>query len=338
MAIERLGTRNSASAGEAYGPRAVYGNPSRFVSTGLSPAPMREVLSGGKTNFSVKAILSRVLFSLFRGSARHDSRLTTLPPSVRAYVPTPASAGELMEMGLSNIFNRAWQVEIQEAASRVGGLGDADKGFLAWSEKGFILFSNPGLSVEENRGLARISLELGVPMDELPARTDSSSTDPKIASWIQKFISQYDSKLHKFLQDPSQGLHLKDGRRHYGIAWNDTHGLPLSYDYNTHGGPRGFMERNVPAAAHVFSLLDGSAFFAPTTVAGNAARIFSPFTEEYYLLDTAIRGKVNPLGYLHATIVKLTAAGALGGASPLELLALRLADTGVIYAEEERLR
>lgn len=159
---------------------------------------------------------------------------------VAAYVPTPASAGEIAGAGVGNFLNPAWQEEVEAATQRNGGLGDSENGFLAWSSLGFIRLRNPLLTPEQNRKLAEISLAMGIEVSKLPARSEQSSVENEnINSWVNDFVDEYQQELSQFLKDPSDRIRIKDGRRYYILELKSTPDgvqVPLSYYYKLSGG------------------------------------------------------------------------------------------------------
>jgi len=170
------------------------------------------------------------------------------PAYVNGAVGTPPEAGQLAEGGAANFLNPAWVEQVELAARRNGGLGNAEDGYLAFSrEHGFVRLKNTGLSPEQNRRLAEISLQTGWPVEKLPSRTgDSAIADPKVGRWVDDFIGRFDQELVDFKADPvKNGISVKDGRRRFKLEFNEQAGGVVSYDYKKKGGFGGFVQKHM---------------------------------------------------------------------------------------------
>jgi len=174
---------------------------------------------------------------------------------VAAYVPTPLEAGQLRDVKANNITVGLWIEQIAQAVRRNGGLGNSEDGFLAWSKKGFIRLRNPRLSPEENRRLAAMSLQIGVAVERLPARsTKSASENPGIEHWIEKLLADYDKKLAQFLENPAEGISLQDGKRRFGLRFNEEIGVATSYYYKKRSGLKRFGRKTLELAGKAIQL------------------------------------------------------------------------------------
>ena len=196
-------------------------------------------------------------------------------PNIAGYVATPPEAGELKDNNVANAFTSQWQEQVQQAAERNGGLGNAEDGFLAWSSNGFVRLKNESLTAEQNRRLAEISLTTGTKIEDLPSRTtDDTVDDPKTNEWVDTFIQKHDSAMAQFLADPTQGYSVKDGKHRYEMKLDQESGLVASYHYKKHGGLRGFFESNLKGISKVCGWVSTIGSFIPGwgTVAALAAR------------------------------------------------------------------
>ncbi len=195
---------------------------------------------------------------------------------IAAYVPTPKSAGEIAAAGVANFLSPAWQQEVSAATERNGGLGDSENGFLAWSSLGFVRLRNPLLTPEQNRKLAEISLALGIEVSKLPARSDQSSVaNENIDRWVNDFIAEYEQELAQFLENPSDRIRIKDGRRYYVLELKDTptgETVPVSYYYKKSGGIGSFLRGAFGDFAKI------AAVFDPLSLAVQGIAAVSPKT------------------------------------------------------------
>lgn len=166
-------------------------------------------------------------------------------PNVLAALATPPEAAQLAEGGIGNVFNPEWAQLVNDFVQKNGGLGDAQSGYLAYSsEYGFVRLKNPNLTDEQNRRLAEISLTMGMPIEKLPSRSAESAFDkPNVDAWVNKFIGSFDEKFAAFMQDPTKGFELKDGRRRYKMEFNEEAGRVVSMYYKKAGGLRGFFQK-----------------------------------------------------------------------------------------------
>ncbi len=170
---------------------------------------------------------------------------------IAAIVPTLPEVQQMREVGMANIFNAEWNAVLAQAIEANGGLGDSENGFLAFSkEHGFIRLRNPGLTPEQNRKLAEISLVGGFPVEELPSRKSGSVfTDTAANKAIEDVIERYEVGLHKFINNPDDGLSIKDGRRRFEIKIDPESGYAVSYSYKKSGGLKGLMQKAMPIIA-----------------------------------------------------------------------------------------
>jgi len=178
---------------------------------------------------------------------------------IAAYVPTPGEAKELVDAKIANVFNPAWQQQIAMAVERNGGLGNEVDGFLAFAQDGFVRLKNNNLSVEQNRVLAAISLQTGIHIEKLPARSTESISDPEINRWVDTFIQRYQTGMEQFLANPSAGFHIKDGRRNYVMQLDPQSGMVGSMYFKEHGGLRGWVQKNL---GNIGEVLDGVSAFS----------------------------------------------------------------------------
>jgi hypothetical protein len=189
---------------------------------------------------------SNVLNGAFAQLTPIQIRVKNESPYIVDFIPTPAIAAKVREAGLANMFSPDWQALVQEAIERNGGMGNEEDGFLAWSKVGFVRLRNPNLTIEQNQKLATMSLEMGIEVENTPARADTSVQDnPKINNWVNEFIHKYESGLQQFLENPENGLTVKDGRRRYEMKLDTDSGAIFSSYYKKSGGLKGFFQRNM---------------------------------------------------------------------------------------------
>ncbi|MCC6933993.1 MAG: hypothetical protein IT292_12215 [Deltaproteobacteria bacterium] len=191
------------------------------------------------------------LESFSYGSNNENNPNLIVPPAtdlpyIKAAIGTPPLAGELYMSRTANLFNEAWQGEVASAIEKNGGLGTAEDGYLSFSKIGFVRLKNENLSAEQNRQLAAISLQLGIPIEDLPSRCpDNAATNPDINTWVNEFLDEHNSKFSAFLQNPAAGYSLKDGRHLYHISVNSQTGEITSSHEKLHGGIRGWCAKNM---------------------------------------------------------------------------------------------
>ena len=217
------------------------------------------------------------------------------PPYIAKYIATGPEAGALAQAGLANAFVPAWQVQVQLALDRNGGSGDATTGFLAWSDLGFVLLKNPGLTAEQNQRFARLSLEMGIPVEKLPSRTaESVATDIETRQRFDSFLADYDTQLQNFLQDPTQKLHLRDGRRRYDLYFEPASGLVTSVTYKKSSW-KNFASRVLSGAATMLRLSDPTSLLLNVAqkelqhvpVLGSISHIAAERAAGHYFIQTA---------------------------------------------------
>lgn len=194
---------------------------------------------------------------LTREGVTNDSIVGVLP-----------SAPELLEFaksGIGNVFNEEWRQVVAAYASKNGGLGDSENGYLAFSrEHGFVRFRNPRLTPEQNRRLAEMSLVLTAPIEKTPARLsgkDSALNDEDNNRWANEFIGRYDKEVADFLADPSNGISVRDGRTRYKAEIDKESGRVVSYHMKKASRLQGFMQRAVKVLGPVADV--ASAILAP---------------------------------------------------------------------------
>lgn len=196
-------------------------------------------------------------------------------PYLLAAVPTSKEAGQIAEAGIANVFSEPWQLQLQDAVNRNGGLGDAENGFLAWSKIGFVRFYNDNLSPEQNRKLAAASLEMGFAVERMPSRSNESVFEKEnIARWVDSFLEKYETQKAEFLQNPEKGISVKDGRKRFEVKLDKDSGQIVSYYYKKSGGFRGFVRENFKYISQITSAVSKIGAFIPGwgTVAAIAAQ------------------------------------------------------------------
>lgn len=164
---------------------------------------------------------------------------------IAGYIPTSAKAGELKVAGIANMFSPDWLAEVQDAAKRNGGLGSDEEGYLAWSNVGFVRLKNENLTPEQNKKIAEMSLVTGTPIENTPAHTQDSHSEPKVNDWVNTFISRHDNELAAFIQNPADGYSVSDGRKKYHMEFNQEAGAVVSYYFKKSGGIRGFIQKHM---------------------------------------------------------------------------------------------
>jgi hypothetical protein len=221
-------------------------------------------------------------------------------------VGTPPRVGELSQQGIGHFLNPDWQQEVADAAARNGGLGTSEDGFLAFSkDMGFVRLRHTGLTPEQNRRLAEISLATGWPIERLPCRNGEPGAldDVKMQEWVDGFITDFDQQMTRFLQDPTQGVTIKDGSRNrYVFQIDQESGVPVSYQYRKAGGLKGWAQKNLKIVGPILdamSVVAGAMGFTPVAVGLQATKAG---------LVTSATGK------LHASSIAGIATAGLGGA------------------------
>ena len=187
---------------------------------------------------------------------------------IAAYVPTGPEAGQLRDAGANNFTVRAWLEQAALAVERNGGLGNSEDGFLAWGRRGFLRLRNPRLSPEQNRRLAAMSLQLGVEIENLPARSNESSAEnASIEGWVERLLTKYDNALLQFKKDPSRGISLKDGRRRFGLHFHKELQLASSYYYKKRSGFKGIGRKALAIGGRAVQLISPTSLL-PASLGG----------------------------------------------------------------------
>ena len=195
-------------------------------------------------------------------------------PYITAAIATPAKAGELYMARTANLFNEEWQEQVASAIEKNGGLGTTSDGFLSFSKIGFVKLKNENLSAEQNRQLAAISLQLGIPIEDLPSRSpDSAAEDPDINRWVNDFLTEHSETFSAFLQNPQLGYSVKDGSHQYQIGINSLTGQITSGHEKIHGGIRGWCAKNMSWLSPALDMISTATSFIPGW--GTAASVIS---------------------------------------------------------------
>ncbi len=185
---------------------------------------------------------------------------------IKATIGTPPEAAEMREAGVANVFYEGWQQQIQKAAEDNGGLGNAEDGFLAWTKVGFVRMYNESLTAEQNQKLATFSLQTGTPLEVTPARLDEGRTvfnQPELNRWVSEFIEQADTKFAAFIEDPTQKMEIRDGRRRFTMQLDQESGMVFSSYYKKSGGIKGFVQRNFKKFAPILDIVGKVGAFIP---------------------------------------------------------------------------
>lgn len=169
--------------------------------------------------------------------------------SIVGVLPSSPELLEFAKSGIGNAFNDEWRQVVAAYASKNGGLGDSQNGYLAFSrEHGFVRFLNPRLTPEQNRRLAEMSLVLTAPIEKTPARLsgkDSALNDDDNNRWANEFIGRYDKEVADFMADPTNGISVKDGRTRYKAEIDKESGRVVSYHMKKASRLQSFMQRAV---------------------------------------------------------------------------------------------
>jgi hypothetical protein len=234
-------------------------------STAAAPAPSAAPTATEPANDSQPPqLLGKLGFNF--GSLPADALITPITDEHRPYIvgglPTPQDAKTLTDGHIGNIFNPEWQKLVAGFVQQNGGLGNSKDGYLAFSsEYGFVRLRNTNLTPEQNRRLAEMSLTMGIPIERMPSRTsDSAYEKPEINDWVNGFISKFDKQLAGFVANPSQGLHLKDGKLRINLDVDPKSGYVATVQYKKAGGLRGFLQKAmkyVSPIADIVSLIPG---------------------------------------------------------------------------------
>ena len=157
------------------------------------------------------------------------------PEFVSATVPTPPLAGEIESIGLNTSFFPAWQEQILAAAGRNAGFGEEGNGFLAWSRKGFVRLRNVNLTARQNERFALLSLQLGLPVERLPAGTQRTFATGQ-QRWIESFLANAEQQLRAFRAGSATSVDLRDGKFRFGLKLEESLQLPVNYYYKKRSG------------------------------------------------------------------------------------------------------
>lgn len=164
---------------------------------------------------------------------------------IAGFIATPPEAGKLAEAHVNTSLLPEWQALVSEAATRNGGLGNSEDGFLAWSDKGFVRLRNPRQTPEQNRRMAAMSLQTGISVEKLPSKyTGFVASDAGYSQKIDQFLDTFDKEMAAFIKDPSDGIKLQEGRNVYVMEIDIESGIPYSQFYRKHGGVRGFVQKH----------------------------------------------------------------------------------------------
>lgn len=169
-------------------------------------------LNGATLQLSEQSILSAALQNLAVRAPRYDE---VTPGYNKGSIPTPQEAGLLLENGAANFSNPYWLSQIELAASRNGGLGNAEDGYLAWGREGFFRFKNDTLPSELSARYARISLLSGLQIEDL--KISNEYTEKHFAG-KEEFASKFESSLQAFIEDPKVGFKVDGGGVIYTLA------------------------------------------------------------------------------------------------------------------------
>ena len=208
---------------------------------------------------------------------------------IAAYVPTPAEAGQLADAGAANLFIPEWQEQIRQASERNGGLGNAEDGYLAWSKKGFVRLRNLGMTPEQNRRLALLSLQLGIAVERLPSRREGDFAEIQEGGKIDLFLDDAEAQIEQFISGKSEEVHLRDGKRRYGLKLNSELGLPLSYYYKKRSGLKKLGSKVLGGIAGALLNLSGARLLV------SALKKFGPTNSLLKSLPVSVLKQLDPL-------------------------------------------
>jgi hypothetical protein len=170
---------------------------------------------------------------------------------------TSAQAKELAAKGVANGLVPAWQNEVKQAATKNGGLGSSEQGFLAWGKDGFVRYRNVGLTPEQNKQLAEMSLSMGIAVEDIVANNhkEASFSNPSVNRSVESFIGRYQTELGAFFQNPKDGVSFREGKHNYTLSIHEESGIPVSSYFQKARGFKGWVQRSMDVIAPVVSTL-----------------------------------------------------------------------------------
>lgn len=159
----------------------------------------------------------------------------SIPPFIAETIPTPMPAGELERIAANTFSAQPWREQIAQAAVRNAGFGDSNRGFLAWSRLGFVNLRNTNLTSEQNMRLARLSLQLGLPVEKLPSGTDRAFAEGQ-QRWIEEFLNTAERQVTEFQSGVRDSIDLREGKLRFGLKLDENLGVVLNYYYKKRSG------------------------------------------------------------------------------------------------------
>jgi hypothetical protein len=182
---------------------------------------------------------------------------STKKEMIAATISTTPMAKELAAKGVANALVPAWQAEVKQAATKNGGLGSSEHGFLAWGKDGFVRYRNVGLTPEQNRQIAEMSLSMGVAVEDIVANNhkETSFGNASVNKSVDAFIGKFHTEFAAFVQNPKDGVAFREGKHNYTLSIDQESGIPVSSYFQKARGFKGWVQRSMDVIAPVVSTL-----------------------------------------------------------------------------------